>query len=182
MNYRKRQIYGYVFDGTRAVRNAFVDFIPTAKVGYTNSHFIVDRPVRLQTDNDGFYDGELWCDEDSNVAINWNVFLPKDDNGEPQKEYVKNFSLAYDDGSPIEVGYLVALSSPAPPPGDLLYQAVDQRIALKMPKFWESANAYWINHPLVNDGDWGIWRDTANADNVLIIFNNNGMLLTANFY
>lgn len=129
MAFRERLVQGYVVDGDGVpITNARVKFKPTVPLGYTSTHVVVDREFEAMTDAQGHFSRTLWCDEDSLVAINYTVQFPIANGGQADASHLASFSLAYGDGSAIDIGTLISLGLPTPTPTELLYQSVDQRI------------------------------------------------------
>jgi hypothetical protein len=125
MSFRERNVLGTLVDGDGSpIINGKIKFVPSEKIGLTATHVVIDREIIIQTGADGTFTASLWCDEDSSVAINWNVTFPVTNNGEPEPAHLKQFSLAYNDGTDIYIGTLIALGLPAPDDTTLLYQAV----------------------------------------------------------
>lgn len=130
MALREREVTGYLVDGDGSpIELAFIKFKPTSPMGYTSSHIIVDREFTAQTDDNGHFSSTLWCDEDSLVAINYNVTFPVVNNGQPDAQHIASFSLEYGDGTPINLATVINASVPAPTPEELLYTLIEQMIA-----------------------------------------------------
>lgn len=130
MALREREVTGIVVDGDGTpVSDATIKFKPTSPLGYTVTHIIVDREFTAQTDENGEFSITLWCDEDSLVAINYNVTFPVTNNGQPDAQHIANFSLQYGDGTPIDLATVINASIPAPTPEDLLYTLILDLIA-----------------------------------------------------
>ncbi len=133
--FRERPVYGWVRDGDGSpMPNAKVYFKPSGKLGLTATDFVIDKQFYVLTNDNGFYFATLWCDEDSLVAINWQ-FAIITDIAEPVFTDDYEFSLAYDDGSPIAVSFLATNGVAVPSPVELLYQSLDVRIAQTSVRF-----------------------------------------------
>lgn len=113
-----------------------------------------------------------------------------------------DFILDYGDGTPISMQTLRAGGLPAPN-SETVIALIEDKIAQSSIRFdiaqtltgnqkhqafqnlglsvKESA-AYWTGGLFPNDGDWGIWRDSNNPENVLFVFNSNGFLMTCAFF
>lgn len=130
MALREREVRGYVVDGDGLpLVNAKVSFKPTLPLGFTATHVIVDRTFEAMTDDDGYFSITLWCDEDSLVAINYNVKFPIVNGGLADDGHIANFSLAYGQGDPIDIGVLINAGIPSPTPQDLLYLLIEDLIS-----------------------------------------------------
>lgn len=129
MALRERAVNGTIVDADGIpINNGEVKFKPTEKLGYTSTHIVVDKEFSFYTDAAGYFSGTIWCDEDSLVAINYNVYFPIADNGSAQADHIGTFSLAYGDGSPINIAALLSASVPAPAPEDLLYSTIESLV------------------------------------------------------
>lgn len=129
MALRQREVIGTIVDGDgNPVTGAEVKFQPTEKLAYTSTHVIVDAPFVVTTDGSGNFSITLWCDEDSLVAVNYNVYFPPADGGLSDVQHVASFSLEYGDASPINIAELISGSIPAPSPSDLLYTFIEQTV------------------------------------------------------
>jgi len=130
MAFRQREITGTVVDGDGSpIINGEVRFKPTKLLAYTATHVVVDADFRVQTDNDGNFTIDIWCDEDSLIPVDYNVYFPVVNGGQASNEHRASFSLQYGDGSPINLAVLINASIPAPPEGSLLYTFIEQMIA-----------------------------------------------------
>lgn len=129
MGFRERTVKGIITDvDGKPVKNAKLVFGVDAKIGFTDTHIVVDRTVTTTTSETGAFSISLWCDEDSLVPIDYWVRFPQSDNGEGDAQHQVGFRLAYGDGSPIDISAPIAMGTPAPSPITLLYNAVDGRI------------------------------------------------------
>lgn len=125
-NLQRREVFLYWFEGDGdELPDEQIYFITSADLGYTNENFIAPRKVYAVHDEGARYKANLWCDEDSLVAIDWKVKFPKDPNDQDGVEPgLKSFSLAYGNGQPVGLGILLALSNPPPTDEILMYQAI----------------------------------------------------------
>lgn len=161
---RAREVYGYWLKGDRTpLIGEEIIFTTTADLGYTDENTVAQRPVVAVVDSTGRYSAQIWCDEDSHVAIDWSVQFPKDPAAQsavlPQP---KSFSLAYQTGLPISIGSLLRLGVPAPNDPLMLYAAIDAYI-LQM-----------VNNGLLlrsfsgtRNGEHGFWSGTLAEYNAL---------------
>jgi len=133
MALRVRTVTGTVVDGDGLpVTNGQVLFKPTKPVGYSSTHVVVDREFYVTTDTNGAFSASLWCDADSLTPINYTVTFPTVNSGAADPAHTAEISLAYEDGTPKDIGTLIAESTPAEeviteqPLADL----IDERIEL----------------------------------------------------
>ncbi len=130
MAFTQRTITGTITDGDGSpIVNGEVKFKPTIPLAYTTTHIVVDAAFTEQTDEDGAFEIDIWCDEESLVAVNYNVYFPVADGGQANDEHRASFSLEYGDGSPINLAVLINASVPAPSPEELLYTLIETLIA-----------------------------------------------------
>ncbi len=130
MALRLREVIGYAVNAAGdPISNGEIKFKLTSKIGFTSTHVIPDEEVTALTDNNGLFSKELWCDEDGLQSINYNAYFPKEDDGLAQDDYLASFSLAYGDGSPINLATAINASLPAPTESDLLYTFIEQSVA-----------------------------------------------------
>lgn len=130
MAFRQRQINGTVVDGDGSpVANAEVKFKPTKPLAYTPTHIVVDTSFSVQTDVDGNFTIDIWCDEDSLVAVDYNVYFPVVDGGEARDDHSASFSLQYGDASPINLAVLINASLPAPTEEEQLYTTIQEIVS-----------------------------------------------------
>jgi hypothetical protein len=129
MAFRQRTINGTVVDGDGSpIANAEVKFKPTQLLAYTATHIVVDAAFTVQTDAGGDFSIDIWCDEDSLVPVNYNVYFPTTDGGQANDDHRASFSLEYGDGSAVNLAQLINGSIPAPTPDELLYEFINQAI------------------------------------------------------
>lgn len=130
MALRQRNVVGTIVNGDGIpVQNATIQFKLTNPLAYTISHVIVDTEFTVITDGLGGFNISLWCDEDSLVAVNYNVQFPKETGGLPDQNHSASFSLEYGAGTDINISELITASIPAPSPEDLLYTYIDTVVA-----------------------------------------------------
>lgn len=130
MAFRQRTIIGTVVDGDgEPIENGQVRFKPTKPLAYTATHIVVDADFTVQTDTDGDFEIDIWCDEDSLVPVDYNVYFPTANGGQASNEHRTSFSLQYGDGSPINLAVLINASVPAPTEEELLYTLILELIA-----------------------------------------------------
>jgi hypothetical protein len=135
MAFRERTITGTVVDGDGTpVQSGTVSFKPTKTVGYTATHVVIDRIFTATTDSTGLFTITVWCDEDSLVAIDYIVMFPIANNGLADPLHMATISLSYQDGSPKDIGTLIAESLPPPSgvPDSTWAALIDSRIALTL--------------------------------------------------
>lgn len=108
--------------------NATLKFKLTTPISFTVSHIVVDREFTVVTDGDGEFAITLWCDEDSLIAVNYNVYFPLVNSGLPSDAHVATFSLDYGDGSTVNLPEIIMGSTPAPTPTDLLYTFIETTV------------------------------------------------------
>lgn len=132
MAFRERTVTGYVIDADGTpVQNGVVSFQLDQPLGYTSTHIVINRVFTATTDSLGSFSVTLWCEEDSLLALNYTVNFPIANSGQPQSSHSAKISLAYQDGSPKDIGTLIAESQPPPTtvPEAIWRQLVDQQIA-----------------------------------------------------
>jgi hypothetical protein len=126
MAFRERAVTGLVkdADGT-PVLNARLKFILTKKYGLTGDTVVVDRPFITTTNGTtGAFSQTLWCDEDSLIPIDYTVQFPVVDAADADPGYSAVFSLAYEDGSPKDIGTLIAESLATTPSSEASFAAL----------------------------------------------------------
>lgn len=130
MAFRQRNIIGTITDGDGVpIVNGQVKFKPTKPLAYTTTHIVVDAAFTVQTDEDGYFEIDIWCDEDSLVQVDYNVYFPTANGGQANDDHGASFSLQYGDGSDINLAVLINASVPAPTPEELLYTLILELIA-----------------------------------------------------
>jgi hypothetical protein len=130
MALRQRNVVGFVVNGDGVpVQNATVQFKLTNPLAYTYTHVVVDTEFTAQTAGAGDFSISLWCDEDSLVAVNYNVQFPKETGGLPDPGHSASFSLEYGAGDDVNISELINASIPAPTPESLLYTYIDTVVA-----------------------------------------------------
>jgi hypothetical protein len=133
MAFRQRKVKGIGYDASGApLVNGQLSFKLKKPLGYTTTHFIIDRIFTAETDDTGYFEKMLWCDEDSLIPIDYLVMVAKDDNQAADPLHIANISLSWEDGSDKDFGQLLAESTPA---SDIvsvqsLANLIDARIAL----------------------------------------------------
>jgi hypothetical protein len=134
MAFRERTVTGTVVDGDgAAVQSGTVRFKPTKPVGYSSTHIVIDRTFTVVTDSSGAFSITLWCDEDSLNAVDYTVTFPIANNGGPARKNRATFSLSYEDGSPKDIGTLIAESQALPSGSSSTWTSlIDSRIALAL--------------------------------------------------
>lgn len=96
MSFRQRTVIGTVVDAKGIpIKSGTVTFKLTLPLGYTATHTIVDRIITTVTNDDGEFSVPLWCDEDSTVAIDYEVLFPIVDEGSSDQAHSDTFSLFY---------------------------------------------------------------------------------------
>lgn len=130
MEYRKRIVKGYVFDGVNPVIGGKIEGKLTKPISYTDTHVSINRPIQVTTESNGYFEIGLWCDEDSVTPVDWTLAFPVADNGQPSTSNTKTFSLVYGDGTPIFIGTVFANSETPSEIGDneTLVELIDERI------------------------------------------------------
>jgi hypothetical protein len=132
MPFRERNVVGTVVDAAGApVSGGQVQFKTNRPIGYTSTHVVVDRAFEAVTDAGGNFIANLWTDQDSLVAIDYDVFFPIENDGPASTTHIAKISLAYETGSDKDIGTLIAEGLPesTPIPADTLAAFIDARIA-----------------------------------------------------
>lgn len=116
MALRQRTVTGTLVDGDgNPLTSAVISFKPTKTLGYTSTHVVIDREFTVTTDaSDGTFFAEFWCDDDSLTLIDYVVKFPTENSGQPDELHFATISLGYEDGSPKDIGTLIAESQPPP--------------------------------------------------------------------
>lgn len=112
MALRLRTITGTIVDGKgNPIYNSVVRFKLTQSLGYTSTHIIADREFETLTSSIGVFSVQLWCDDDSLKAVDYDVLFPVENNSPPSETHSASISLSYQDGSSKDIGTLIAEST-----------------------------------------------------------------------
>jgi len=116
---RKRVVFGEIkrTDGSVWV-NATV-FIRRLKGSFTSESQFPADSITTRTNNNGYLEVELWCNEDGEISTNYE-FITFGDRF--------NFSLSYGDGSPINLSVLRSTNGSINPPSQTILEYIDDQI------------------------------------------------------
>lgn len=131
MAFRERTVTGFLVDADGTpIDSGNISFQLDKPLGYTDTHVVINRIFNAVTDALGEFSVTLWCDEDSLVALNYNVSFPTANSGQPQTTHTATLSLAFEDGSTKQIGTLIAQSTPPPSavPEETWASLIDSRI------------------------------------------------------
>lgn len=182
MAFRERTVTGFVVDADGTPINAgTLSFQLDKPLGYTSTHVVIDRIFTAVTTSLGAFTVTLWCDEDSLVALNYKVSFPVANSGQPQSTHTATISLAYQDGSPKDLGTLIAESQPPPSEVPLatwqaliedtisaaslndLSDVVITAVADDQVLTWDSGTSKWVNQAPGGGGGITVGTTTSNG-------------------
>ena len=127
MAFRIRKVVGFVFDADGAPKaGVSVKFTLNKPFGYTNLHLVLNDPITVFSDVAGAWVANLWCDEDSLTALDYDVVVSGN------QTRTSPISLAFEDGTdkPIGILFLESANKADTIGRETLLGFVDTRIAL----------------------------------------------------